>query len=372
MIEKNEYGIAKWRIDSDEERKLALSADDSPEGKRAYVEYYRVNDAEYFANGLPMIEKTLEKYGVVAKGDEKRIIVEDMIYSLHRFGFSFDEYFEFKIKDKNSRERGNYITEKHLYQYYTVLNSSKEINLLNNKALTLEHFKEYIGRDFMFIPKLEGGGIQREEITQFLANHGDVIIKPVDESCGKGIFIVRAGEMSVDDLIPKLPGNGAVIEECIAQSAEMAAFHPESINTVRLPCFLCADGVHIVRPYMRMGKGSSVVDNAGQGGLFVPVDLCSGRMLAVGYDEWGETFKVHPDSKIIFSDFIIPDWREAIELAEKLMSMVPECKYVGWDLSHTNNGWVLIEGNPRAQQVAQQIMAGHGLKNEWENYIEMM
>lgn len=156
MIEKNEYGIAQWQIDSDEERKRARAADESSEGKHEYVEYYRINDAEYYAGGFPMIERELKRFGVTAEGNERQAIVEDMIYSLHRFGFSFEEYFQLKLRNKSAEERAEYVTDKKLYEYCQRLNSPEGMKVLKNKAATLKRLKSYIKRDYM---KVSAGGV---------------------------------------------------------------------------------------------------------------------------------------------------------------------------------------------------------------------
>lgn len=371
MIEKNKYGIARWRIDSEEERRLARAADISPEGKHAYVEYYRINDAEYYAGGLPWIERTLNHFGVTAQGDKRQTIVEDMIYSLHRFGFSFEEYFQFNLIGKGVQVRESYITDKNRFEYYAKFNTPEGMELLENKAMALDRLKPYIGRDYMFVSN-RGGVLQRDELDAFLSNHGDVIVKPLTGGCGRGIFLVKAGEMNADTLLKNLPSESAVIEERVVQSAEMAAFHPESLNTIRIIAFACKDGVHIGRSHFRIGRGSSVVDNAGQGGIFVSPDIETGQLMPKGYDELNGTYTSHPDSGLVFSEYAIPDWDEMIELTKKLMALVPECKYVGWDLAYTDKGWIVIEGNANAQYICQQIEAGHGLKSEWEKYIEMM
>lgn len=51
--------IARWKIDSDEERKLAEKADSDFAARRDYVAFYKKNDPVYYEKGLPLIEKTI-------------------------------------------------------------------------------------------------------------------------------------------------------------------------------------------------------------------------------------------------------------------------------------------------------------------------
>ena len=101
-----------------------------------------------------------------------------------------------------------------------------------------------------------------------------------------------------------------------------------------------------------MGQGSSFVDNAGSGGVFGIVDLETGRVYAA-CDELGNKYEVHPDTKERIIGFVVPRWKEAVALAKELITVIPSVRWVGWDLALTDDGWVLIEGNERAQFVFQ-------------------
>lgn len=367
MIEKNEYGIARWRINSEEERRLAQLADASVEGRSAYVAYYRENDTEYYEAGLPFIDRVLDRFGVHSVGEERRELIEDMIYSLHRFGFAFEEYFLLDLGGKSVEEREEYISDKVRYEYYARLNTSDGRRLLNDKAATLRRLGRYVGRDFLEVAS--GGGAQRDAIARFLSEHGDVVVKPLSECCGRGVSLFKEGEADADSILAALSTSGAVIEERIVQSPEMAAFHPESLNTVRMPCVMCRDGVHVITPFFRMGRGESVVDNAGAGGIFANVEAATGVLSTDGFDENGVRYPLHPDTGIAIKDARLPDWAGALHLVDELMLLVPENRYVGWDIAHTDGGWIVVEGNARGQFV-MQFADKVGLRKEFERLIE--
>ena len=48
---------------------------------------------------------------------------------------------------------------------------------------------------------------------------------------------------------------------------------------------------------------------------------------------------------------------------------MPTVEYIGWDLAHTDNGWVVIEGNGGGQFIGPQIVWKRGFKNEIEKLI---
>lgn len=119
-----------------------------------------------------------------------------------------------------------------------------------------------------------------------------------------------------------------------------------------------------------MGRGSSVVDNAGSGGIFTSVDFHTGR-ITKAVDELGNSYNEHPDTKINLIGYEIPKWQEAIELAKKLALIVPNNRYTGWDLALTKNGWCMVEGNTRAQFVFQ-IPEQKGFRELFNDYKKQL
>ena len=111
-MNNNAYGIAPWKIDSKIERLLGGLADNSFLFRRLYVYYYRINDPKYYNKGLSLIKNNIKKYyGKTNKTQKKQFIV-DMVYCLHRFGFMFDEYFQYKVYEMSTVGRKQYITDK--------------------------------------------------------------------------------------------------------------------------------------------------------------------------------------------------------------------------------------------------------------------
>ena len=189
---------------------------------------------------------------------------------------------------------------------------------------------------------------------------------------GRGVFLVKDGEMTATELLAKLPEGDSIIEECIYQTPEVAAFHPESVNTVRIPCIACKDGLHFLTSLFRMGKGSSVVDNAGAGGVFAAVDSTTGTVTTDGVDESGGTYIKHPDTGLTIKGFTLPEWNGAIELITELMPIIPECRYIAWDFAHTVGGWAIVEANAYGGFAAVQNADGIGLRKEVERLIELV
>ena len=64
-----------------------------------------------------------------------------MIYCLHRFGYSFQDYciYDF-IHNKDIQYRASFVADKLRYHYCDILNSSDILQIMNNKYLCYEKY----------------------------------------------------------------------------------------------------------------------------------------------------------------------------------------------------------------------------------------
>lgn len=219
-----------------------------------------------------------------------------------------------------------------------------------------------------------------EQLKSFFSNDMDAFAKPSDGQLGQGIFalhiedgtILADGvEIGMDDLVQRVISSDYLIQERIYQHPAMAAFCSSCINSIRLQTVMDLDGnVHPFGAGIRMGRWGSSVDNWAKGGVFVGVDMEKGCLMDTGFlkPQYGTSVKEHPDSKIRFSGYRIPYYKEAVEMASKLHKYLYRCHSVGWDIAITENGPVFIEGNGWWEISLVQAVHG-GLKNQIEKYF---
>ena len=93
------------------------------------------------------------------------------------------------------------------------------------------------------------------------------------------------------------------------------------------------------------------------------VDIDTGCIYAAS-DERCNYYTKHPDTNLDIVGFKIPMWNEALDFVKKLANVIPNVKYVGWDIALTEKGWVLIEGNEKGQFL-WQIPTKQGFREEF-------
>ena len=97
---------------------------------------------------------------------------------------------------------------------------------------------------------------------------------------------------------------------------------------------------------LRMGNGDTVADNLHHGGVIAMIDVDTGIIVTDGVDRDLNFYTYHPATNKSIKGFKIPKWNEIVRVAKEAALVVPEVRYVGWDIAVDRSGnIVIIEGN---------------------------
>ena len=166
--------------------------------------------------------------------------------------------------------------------------------------------------------------------------------------------------------------NGFVLEELIQQHDFLAKFHPSSVNTIRINVFNSTNyrgRVDLQFPCFRVGRKGAVVDNAGNGGIIVAVDVKTGELMTAA-DEEGKFYQEQPDTNIVFEGKI-PFWEDLLSTAEKVALAMPELKVLGLDFAlDKEKSWVLVEINYDPYMLFE-IATQKGIRSYMENFAHI-
>ena len=359
--------ITRWKLDNPFENWLGSLADKSEFWKNVYVYYYRLFDSKYYKNGMPYLLKEIERQrpnNRVLGG--ANYLKRDMIYSLHRFGASFEEYFVFQFYNLNADGRSKFNTLKMQYGYCEQVNGEDVREKFEDKGKCYKLFSHFYKR-YVFTYLTES---DREQLDKFVERHPKFICKPLSGHSGQGIKIYDLREGDSIDSIIHLTKGGFVVEELIEQASPMSDLHPESINTLRVFTFRTNQEVEILGAAIRMGTGSAFVDNAGAGGIYVGIDVNEGIVNTIARDNIGNKYLKHPDTGVIFPGFKVPDWKEAKETLKEMALVIPNATMISWDLAYSVNGWCMVEGNDVGEAYLYQAQTQTGAKERIIEHID--
>ncbi len=301
-------------------------------------------------------------------------LIGDLVYTRYVLNFKYWEYFAYGFRNIPIQRRLGFLPEGGRKAYTKILNPSKEENLrFSDKAFLYGVLKEQFKRDAVLANEF----CQFDNFKKFVLRHPKFIVKPVRGSLGSGVYIVDASgytDRQMHVLFRRFLSekNGMLCEELVSQDPRMAAAHPKSVNTVRVMTYLALDGsVRIICGYFRTGRGSSIVDNAGAGGILAAVDPNSGTVIADAADEAGNLYTLHPDTGFKFKGFQIPRWDELYSTVSECAKAFPNIRMIGWDMALSDSrGWQVIEGNCQSQLNVVQMSTREGMRGQLEHNIE--
>ena len=336
--------IACWKKDSRMENWLGFKADNSEFWKRLYVLYYRMKDKKYYSGGVKFIDKVISSYeNKTLLSLKKEYIIRDMVYSLHRFGISFKEYCIYDFVDKNNRCRNTYVSDKLRHYYSELVNSKDVFPLLNDKYACYQKYKSFFKRDVLGCYTMN----DKDAFMDFFYKHSRFVFKPIGGNCGHGVrFVSFLSQEDASIFFNESIAKGAfIVEEPIKQGKEMAALHPQSINSLRVSTFVLNTRVHINAVVLRMGLGDSVVDNAGSGGIYASVDFEHGFVQTDARDYLGHHYNIHPSTGVQIVGYKLPEWDEALKLIRQIATHQKGTTLIAWDIAYSDKGWLMVEGN---------------------------
>lgn len=279
----------------------------------------------------------------VRSGKNKVVLFFDILNSMRRYGAGYNDYVTFEFWNLTHKQRDTYLTRFRSKKLMLFMNDHSYAHIFDNKNEFNEVFKDYIGREC-----LDMEIATEEDLKNFFETRTKVFAKMKDLSCGIGCELIETANFEDSAaFVNYVKEKGfATIEDVIENHPAIAKLYPHSVNTMRMITMLDAAGnPHCIYSVFKMGKDGRVVDNYG---LHGPVDLETGEFLYPAHS--GDTtagihYDEHPNTHEKLVGFRVPFMKEAMEMVEKAATVVPQMRYVGWDVAITPNGPVIIEGN---------------------------
>ena len=260
-----------------------------------------------------------------------------------KYGAGYKDYELCEWWNLNAEQRATYVTRGINNTIVTLLNNKEYYHILDNKIEFNNKFGEYLGRKW-----LDMSTATFDDFKAFLEGLDIIISKPSAEACGRGVEKINVLDYpTAEALFEHLKGlNSGLLEEFVVQHEAVSKLYPLSVNTYRIVTVLTNGEPHIVYAFIRIGNGGRFVDNINAGGMAAPINIETGIIEYPAFDKDSIYYETHPYTNCPIKGYQLPQWDKAVEAVLKAATVVPEVGYVGWDVAATENGVVLIEGNP--------------------------
>lgn len=274
-------------------------------------------------------------------GKSYPLVLVDMLWSAARHRVAFNDYLEFDFAILSRAERATWVTSPLALELSNRYDDPAHVHRFHHKIDFNRDFDRFLGREWLDLREADAA-----DLEAFADRHPVLIGKvPVSKS-GAGVRRYLADEIHDWEAFHAelVDRDEVLVEESIRQHPDLAAVCPGTVNTTRVTTFVTDDGtVVIVNMAQKFGRGQ-VSDQGSFGGFYTVLDE-DGHALGQGYDIHGNLFETHPDSGYTIADFQLPEMDRVRELITQVALVVPQVRYVGWDIVAGPDGPVLVEGN---------------------------
>ena len=328
--------------------------------KRIIPEFLIQTYLLYFSDIIPHANILSKKTGI-----SRLTLLFDMGFSILRFVTPY-EYGIYCFYERSWRARNQFVTLHRRKKLVKALNHGDR-QLFNNKQLFYRHFSDFIGRQWLYAS--DASDLQIED---FFYVQKQIIVKPSNLSGGTGVRKILYSDVTDMKVFCETARKECwLLEEFVKQHPGLSAINPASVNTMRINTVMDREGVrHVLHAALRMGRGQSIIDNLSGGGIVAQIDLHSGILstLAIGKDL--QYHIKHPTSGVVLPGFQIPHWKVAKEMVLQAAKLVPQTRWIAWDVAVVEDGPIVIEGNATGPgHELMQLPSQKGIYHLFREYL---
>ncbi len=205
-----------------------------------------------------------------------------------------------------------------------------------------------------------------------LGHETNLFVKCIDGLGGDGVYHFAdyaVYKASAD----KLAHGKFIIQHGIRQAVDINAMYSGAINTLRLVTTNDGQNVSVFAAAFRIATSySGKVDNLSAGGIAVGVNP-DGSLRPLGKikklkDNFDTSLSEHPDTHVVFADFRIAAYDQAVELVKKAHRFFYNVPSIGWDVVFTEDGVQLLEGNDNWGMSLIQSTNGP-MREKWMDFV---
>ena len=287
--------------------------------------------------------KEVVKESSKQSGQSEAKCLREILHCMRKFGAGYYDYLIFQFWDKTDAQRDTFLTRFRSKKLINQANKAELSHIFDNKDEFDAHFHKYLKRDFVDMTKEPVSAL-----LEFLEGRDRVFCKLRNLGGGEGAErLVKADFASVKDMAEYiLEKKFATVEDVIENHPDFAKVYDGAVNTMRMTTLVGDDGKpYLLYAVLKFGRDGRVVDNYGVQG---PINLETGIYDFPGHP--GDTtdhrwFTHHPNSGEPLVGLKVPFFEEAKQMVCEAALVIPELRYIGWDVAITPEGPAIIEGN---------------------------
>ena len=297
-----------------------------------------------FANKIKEID--LERMNLlatkIAKENNKSVsyVKRDMIKNFLLYKIGYTDYFKSNYVSLTKEQKKDFLTSKNFINVLNYLNPKKYRVLTYDKLVFNKILKDYLKRDFLDVRVSS-----EKQIKDFIKGKETVFAKPATDFGGHGIEKINVKQIkSIKDLKQQLLSNKQyLLEDAIIQHPFINEINPYAVNTFRIITLYKDGEAHIIGNSFRIGLDENYAIQCRDTYMRLNED---GTPACKFVDDDGVVYDKHPLTNFDFNTIKkIPYVKESFQMVKEAALLIPEVRYIGWDVAITEKGPLIIEGN---------------------------
>ncbi len=275
-------------------------------------------------------------------GKSRFLLYPDVIYCMLFKGYGYLEYYTYGFAYIGWDKRKTFMNMNEHLAMTRRLNDRAYYDVFDDKCQFYRRFQAFLKRDYVDLHD------DFEAFEAFCGKHTVFFVKQPVSYGGLGVKKIELKpEKDLKALYESLKEDQFFLaEEVIVQDERMAYLNPSSVNTVRIVTIVKDSGeVEVVYALLRVGSGKNSVDNVSSGGMYTLLTDDGEAVYPYFCDKDVAYYSQHPVNGRDLLHFTVPDYKEAVEMCKEAAHVVPQMRYIGWDIAITKDGPVMVEGN---------------------------
>ncbi len=278
----------------------------------------------------------------IAKENNKSAsyVKRDMIKNFLKYKIGYTDYFKGNYINLTEDRKKDFVTSKNFINILEYLNPEEYRIVMLNKLIFNKIFKKYIKREFLDIRVAS-----EEDIKNFIKNKESVFAKPITNFGGHGIEKIKVSDIkNINNFQKKLLDNKQyLLEEEIKQHKVLNEINPHCVASLRIATLYKDGKVYAFDNVIRIGLDDNPALACRDGNMRFDNN---GVPQSKFWDDDGNSYEEHPLTKYKIANLKkLPFTQEAVDMVKEAAKLIPEIRYIGWDVAITPDGPIIIEGN---------------------------
>lgn len=258
---------------------------------------------------------------------KKHQLLVDYLKCKNNYKISYDDYLKMHFYSFNEAKRKEILTPKENIKLINQLNPFDLRYQIVSKNEFNHRFDKYIKRDWLLLDDTNN-----EEFRLFIKSRNQIFVPPVDNHKMAVVDINHANDWQLHQEL--INTNHYIVEEVIKHHSIFNEITDKSLITIKFITLLENKNVHLLGSYLNIESNEEK--------YYIPVDIKNGKTYNQAIHNYQETDSIN---NYQVKEFKIPLWKEAIKMVNDLPLVIPELRYISWEIAITDNDVILIKAS---------------------------